>query len=192
MKPYTPLAIASLLALSGCDQISGKYEIVRAGSQTFLLNRSSGEAKVVDGVALIPVKDADPANADASFKQAKPWADQVINDLPNVKFKVRTKYRDGAMLWNVEGGPFPGELEKAYKATTVDSYQQPTLLIELYDSDGFKTGEAIELKIRMGTRTVNQKNEVYALSWTGTQPMTAETYRAASYISTRWFGIAKE
>ena len=192
MKLSNSIPLLLVIALTGCDQLTGEHDIVRAGNQTFLLNRSSGEAKLIDGVTLIPVKSPDPMNADAPFKQAKNWPDQSINDLKDVKFKVRTKYRDGAMLWIVEGGPFAGALEKQYKPAGTDLYRQPTLLIELYDPDGFKTGEAIEIKIRSGSRTVNEKNEVYALTWSGTQQMTADTYRAAAFISTQWYGFSSD
>ena len=115
-----------------------------------------------------------------------------LNDLQGVKFKLRTKYRDGAMLWSIEAAPFPGELEQTYKAIQLGSPLQPTVMIELYDAEGFKTGDAIELKVRLGSRTVNSKNEVVELSWSGTQPMTPDTYRSAAFVSTRWYGFKKE
>jgi hypothetical protein len=183
---------AVAITLAGCDQISGKHEIVRAGNQTFLLNKATGEAKQIDGTSLIAVKAPEPTAGGEPFKKAKTWPEQSINDLQGVNFKLRTKYRDGAMLWTIEAGPFPGELEQTFKSTQFGSVVQPTVMFELYDEEGFKTGDAIDLKIRLGSRTVNEKNEVMMLSWTGTQSMTPDTYRSASFVSTRWYGFKKE
>lgn len=183
---------AVVLTLASCEQIAGKHEIVRAGTQTFLLNKVTGEAKVIDGTSLVAVKAPEPTAGGEPFKIAKAWPEQSINDLQGVQFKLRTKYRDGAMLWSIEAGPFPGELEQTYKAIQLGSLLQPTVMFELYDDEGFKTGDAIELKVRLGSRTVNTKNEVMALSWSETQPMTPDTYRSAAYVSTRWYGFKKE
>lgn len=183
---------AAVLTLTACDQISVKHEIVRAGNQTFLLNKATGEAKLIDGAALVAVKAQEPTAGGEPFKKAKVWPEQSINDLQGVKFKLRTKYRDGAMLWNIEAAPFPGELEQTYKAIQLGSIIKPTVMFELYDDEGFKTGEVIEVKVRLGSRTVNAKNEVIELNWSGTQPMTPDTYRSAASISTRWYGFKKE
>jgi len=188
------LATVSLagLTLAACDQTVGKHEIVRAGNQTFLLNKVTGDAKLINGASLVAVKAPEPTADGETVKKAKTWPEQTINDLQGVTFKLRTKYRDGVMLWNIEAGPFAGELEKTYKAPQTDSSVQPTVWFELYDDEGFKTGEAIELRIRRGSRTVDAKNEVVELSWTGTQPMTPETYSSASLLSAKWSGFTKE
>jgi hypothetical protein len=180
---------AAVFSLTACDQISGKHDIVRAGNQTFLINRATGEAKLIDGTTLVAVKALEPTASGEPFKKAKTWPEQSINDLQGVKFKLRTKYRDGAILWTIVAGPFPGELEKVYKATQPGSMMQPTVMFELYDDEGFKTGEAIELKIRQGSRTVNSKNEVMELNWSGTHSMTPDTYSAAVFVNTRWYGF---
>jgi len=188
------LATVSLagLTLAACDQTVGKHEIVRAGNQTFLLNKVTGDAKLINGASLEAVKAPEPTAEGETVKKAKTWPEQTINALQGVTFEVRTKYRDGVMLWNIKAGPFSGELEKSYKATQPDSSVQPTVFFELYDDEGFKTGEAIELKIRRGSRTVDSKSEVVELNWTGTQQMTPDTYSAASSVSTKWYGFNKE
>lgn len=186
------LAVAAFIMLAGCDQIGEKYSIVRAGDQTFLLNKSTGDAKLIDGTSLIAVKPPDAAPANEPFNNAKTWPEQYINDLPDVKFKLRTKYRDGSMLWTVAAGPFQGPLEKEYKRTGADALRQPTVHLELYDQEAFTTGDAIEINVRSGTRTVNEKGEVQSLAWSGSQTMSAETYRSAVFVSTKWFGFSKE
>lgn len=191
---FRNLALMSVAAitLTACDQFSGKHEIVRAGNQTFLLNKATGEAKLIDGASLVAIKAPEPTAGGEPYKKAKTWPEQSINDLQGVKFKLRTKYRDGAMLWTIEAGPFAGDLEQVYKATQLGSLTQPTVLFELYDDEGFKTGDAIELKVRYGSRTVNSKNEVIELNWSGMQPMTPDTYHSAAFVSTRWYGFKKE
>ncbi len=186
------LLSTAVLTLTACDQISGKHDIVRAGNQTFLLNRANGDAKLIDGTSLVAIRASEPVAGSESYKIAKTWPEQSINDLEGVKFKLRTKYRDGAMLWAVEAAPFAGELEQAYKTAQTGPLTHSTVMFELYDDEGFKTGEAIELKVRFGSRTVNAKNEVVELGWSGTQPMTPDTYRSAAFISTRWYGFKKE
>lgn len=186
------LVSTAVLTLAGCDQVSGKHEIVRAGNQTFLLNKGTGDAKLIDGTSLVVVKTPEPTAGSEPYKKAKAWPEQSINDLQGVKFKLRTKYRDGTMLWSVEANPFAGELEQAYKAMQLGGLAQPTVMFELYDDEGFKTGDAIEIKIRLGSRTVNAKNEVVELNWSGTQPMSPDTYRSADFVSTRWYGFKKE
>ncbi|MBX3661849.1 MAG: hypothetical protein KF804_05310 [Burkholderiales bacterium] len=180
---------AAIFTLTACDQISGRHDIVRAGNQTFLINKATGEAKLIDGTTLVAVKALEPTASGEPFKKAKTWPEQSINDLQGVKFKLRTKYRDGAILWIVEAGPFSGDLEKVYKATQPSSVVQPTVMLELYDDEGFKIGEPIEFKIRHGSRTVNSKNEVMELNWSGAQPMTPDTYRSAAFVNTRWYGF---
>ena len=177
---------------TGCDKIGGGFEITRAGSQTFLLNKSTGEAKLVEGTTLIQLKPQEAAQSPGGPKPAKSWQEQSINDLPDVKFKLRTKYRDGAMLWNVEATPYRGALETVYSSTSSPSLRQPTVFLELYDAEGFKTGEQIEIKVRFGTRTVDGKGEVQSMSWSGSQVMSADTYNSASFVSTRWFGFSKD
>ena len=190
--PKLAIVSAVVLTLAACDQISGKHDIVRAGNQTFLLNKATGEAKLIDGASLLAVKSPESTAGGEPFKKAKAWPEQSINDLPGVNFKLHTKYRDGAMLWNIEAAPFPGELEQTYKAIQLASLLQPTVMFELYDDEGFKTGDAIELKVRFGSRTVNTKNEVIELNWSGMQPMSPDTYRSAAYVRTKWYGFKKE
>lgn len=183
---------AAALTLTACDQISSKHEIVRAGSQTFLLNTATGDAKLIDGTSLVAVKAPEPTPSNDPYKKAKTWPEQAINDLQGVRFKLRTKYRDGAMQWSVEASPFAGELQQVYKGTQITAFTQPTVMLELYDDEGFKTGEAIEVKVRLGSRTVNAKNEVIELNWSGAQTMSPDTYRSAAFVSTRWYGFKKE
>jgi hypothetical protein len=183
------IVLVAVFALAACDQTSGKHEIVRAGNQTFLLNKATGEAKLIDGAAMVAVKAPELTATGEPFTKAKAWPEQSINDLKDVKFKLRTKFRDGAMLWNIEAAPFAGELEKTYKAIQLGSPIQPTVMFELYDDEGFKTGEMIEIKLHLGARIVDTKNEVMELNWSGTQPMTPDTYRSAASVRTRWYGF---
>jgi hypothetical protein len=178
--------------MSGCDQLSGKHEIVRAGNQTFILNKSSGEAKLIDGTSLVAIKSPETAQGDDQIKKAKVWPVQTIPQLNDIKLFIRTKYRDGSMLYVIVASPFQGVLEKEYNAGASAYAKQPTFLLDLYDADGFQTGDAVILKVRGATRVMNEKGEIDSLSWTGTQPMSLETYRATTTQNVRWASFAKE
>lgn len=184
--------LVSALAIGGlaaCDQAFEKHEIVRAGDQTFLLNTKTGETKLIDGTNLVPVtKTFVPVGAE-HVARAKTWPAQTIVDLPGVTFTVRTKYRDGKMLWRVVAGPFDGALAEAYSHGI--KALGPTVLFALYDEDGFKIGETGEVKIGTGARTVNAKNEIVELNWMGEQPMSLDTYQAAAYVGTQWYGFER-
>ena len=99
LSPFISV-LGLLVVLAGCDQISGKFEIVRAGNQTYILNKNTGDAQLIDGVALIKVKSPEPVATDAASKQARSWPPQVIPQLENLKLAVRTKYRDGRMMYS--------------------------------------------------------------------------------------------
>lgn len=186
------IGIATLL--SGCDKISNRFDIVRAGNQTFVLNKSTGEAKEIQGTVLLPIKEVEAVPNDEVSKQAKNWPAREIPQLGNIKPTVKTKYRDGQMLYSVEATPYTGTLENEYNLAKSDYIRQPTIYIDFSDADGFSIGIPIELKVRGGgaTRVVNEKGEAYALAWTGAQSMTVGTYKAAVSQSVRWAGFAKE
>jgi len=98
------------------------------------------------------------------------------------------------MRYSIEATPFKGRLEKEFAGTGSDNSRQAIIVLDLYDEDGFSVGQSIELKIRDGgaTRVVNEKGEPYALTWTGSLPMTLEAYRASTTQSVRWGGFSKE
>jgi len=191
MRQSIPLFFCLLLI--GCNP-QEQFEIVRAGSQTLVLNKSSGDVQVIDGVSLIKVKVPESGSTDFVSKQAKSWPVQEIPQLGNLKLVMRTKFRDGRMMYSVEATPFQGKLEKEYLGGGSDYLRQPTIYIDLYDEDGFATSQPIDLKIRGGgaTRVVNEKGESYALSWAGSVPMSLDAYRASINQSVRWAAFSKE
>jgi hypothetical protein len=176
------------LLLAGCDNTAGKFEIVRAGNQTFLLNKATGESKLIDGTSLIAVKSPDASPSD----KGKEWPDLTIPQLGDVSISIRTKYRDGRMLYTATATPFQGRLQKDFQLLQNNYALQPLIIIDLTDSDEFRVGEPLELKLRGATRIVNNKGEAYSLSWTGTQAMSAESYKAIFSQSVRWAGFSKD
>lgn len=179
---------AVCLLVAGCDNTAGKFEIVRAGNQTLLLNKASGETKLIDGTSLIAVKSPDASPSD----KGKEWPDLTIPQLGDVNISIRTKYRDGRMLYTVTATPFQGRLQKDYQLQQTNYALQPVLIIDLTDSDEFRVGEPLELKLRGATRIVNNKGETHSLSWTGSQAMSAESYKAIFSQGVRWAGFSKE
>jgi hypothetical protein len=174
--------------VAGCD--GRNYEIVRAGDQTFLVEKSTGSTRLIEGTSFVEVKARPAVLPDDSAGRAKSWPAQDIPQLDNIKISTRTKYRDGKLLYSVEATPFKGRLEKEFAANRATYLGQPTVFLDFYDSDGFAVGEPLELRVPGATRIVNAKGEAHALSWTGTQTMTLDTYRAAQYQSVRWAGFA--
>lgn len=185
---------AALVGMAGCDGVvGGKFEMVHAGNQTYLLNKSTGDAKLVTGTRLVAVVPGEDGK-DATFQKTKTWSDETVGDLKDVKFNIRTKHRDGEMLYIVTGGPFAGPLEKAWNAATLmdATGRSAVIFFDLIDAEGFKVGEPIEIRMRAGTRTVDEKGVVTEMRWTGSKTMTVETYREATSVGTRWSGLPKE
>jgi hypothetical protein len=187
------IGAAVLAGAAGCDGVvSGKFELVHAGNQTYLLNKSTGEAKLVTGARLVAVVPGDEGK-DATFQKTKTWADETVGDLKDVKFSIRTKHRDGEMMYIVTGGPFAGPLERAWNAASLLDGSRPSVIFfDLIDEEGFKVGEPIEIRMRDGTRTVDEKGVVSEMRWTGSKTMTVETYREAKSVGTRWSGLPKD
>jgi hypothetical protein len=83
--------------------------------------------RLVDGVTLVAVKAPDAAAGDEVAKRAMSWPQQTIPQLGNIKLTVRTKYRDGIMLYSVEARPFQGRMEKEFNTTGSDHLREPTI-----------------------------------------------------------------
>lgn len=179
------------LLLSGCENFSANHEIVRVGNQTFLLNKATGEAKIIEGERLIELKapSASPTNStNLDFaRKAKEWPEIAISNLGDLKLKVRTKYRDGAMLYAIEAVPYKGVLQKARENSK--STRPPKILLNSYDTDGFPTGQVVELYMTSATQRVNDKGEVMALLWEGRQSMDLDTYKDGAYLEPTWMGF---
>lgn len=179
-----PVLTASFVALAGCEQGNGTYDIVRAGNQTFVLNKKSGDAKLVVGTKLLPLGEG----AQPDGIPAKQWPAIDIPQLGDLQLQARTKYRDGQMHYVMTAGPFEGRLEKEW-SNAVNQSARPTLTVELSDADGFTTGE-IKLVLRESTRVMGNDGKVNAVTWAGSADMSQETYRATTGHNVRWSGFS--
>lgn len=194
MRWQSIVAVAVVgLTVSGCDLglSKSKYEIVRAGNQTFLLEKDTGRAQVIEGASLIDVKPLEIVPQDNSASRAKTWPVQSIPQLDNISLVTKTKYRDGMLLYSVEATPFKGRLEKEFNSSKTGYLRRATIYLDLYDSDGFSIGEPVELQIGGATRIVNDKGEPHALSWAGSQAISLDAYRSGAYQNVRWAGFAE-
>ncbi len=191
MRAFVTTTVLSLyfLTISGCDQLTAKHEIVRAGDQTLLVETRSGNVKIIKDSQMMLVKEMVEAPGDDPAKQAKVWPDEKIPQLGEVTLSIRTKYRDGKMLYMVQATPFVGKLGEAYASTTKGFVAQPMFYLDFFDADGFPSGESIDLDIRGSTRIVNAKGEPQGFSWTGSAAMSLEAYRDAAMTSVRWGGF---
>jgi hypothetical protein len=175
--------VASIVLLAnGCEKLTSKHRIVHAEGQTFLLEEKSGEVKLIQGAAIIPIKVVDGSATDARI-----WPPQNLPNLGNVKLAIKTKYRDGSMLYAVSATPFKGTLEKAWIGSTAAI--SPTLLLDLMDKDQFRIGETISLSVSNATRIVDSKDVVMGLSWSGSQRMSVDAYQDATDPDVRWAGF---
>lgn len=179
MKLYIALA-ATAVGLAGCSE--ALYQVTHAGNQTFLLNKWTGETKLVSGTTLVPLRAPDTAQADAKI-----WPDEVIPSIGKnpVTFAVRTKYRDGKMLYVVKASPYEGSLENARGST----YLTPTVVAHGVDKDGFEIEEEIRLPLKQATRSVTSEGKPTHLEWTGSVAMSIDSYRSMQRLSFMWFGF---
>ena len=179
MKLY--IALASLaVGLAGCSEAI--YEVTHAGNQTFLLNKWTGEAKLVAGVTLVPLRAPDTAQADA-----KVWPDEALPSLGKnpVTFALRTKYRDGKMLYVAKAFPYEGTLETAKG----NAYLTPTVVAHGVDKDNFEVEEEIRLPLKQATKIVTSEGKPAHLEWTGSVAMSIDSYRSMQRLSFMWFGF---
>jgi len=181
-KPIRNVAFAAVLLMSvvGCEKLTAKHQIVRAGEQTFLLEQTSGEVKLIQGTAIIPIKVVGELAT-----EAKVWPDYNLPNVADIKLSIHTKYRDGKMLYLVEASPFKGTLENAWGGAN----SSPAFHVDFTDRDRFRVGEVISLLVRDATRIVASKGEIVSLSWTGSQPMSIDAYQEVDHPEVRWSGF---
>lgn len=179
MKQYISLA-AIVFFLAGCSE--GIYEFNRAGNQTFLLNKITGDAKLVDGVNLVPLKPPESGQSDAKI-----WPDETLPSLGKnpVVISVRTKYRDGKMQYFVKASPYVGVLESA----RASAYLTPTVVVHGVDKDNFEIEEEIRLPLKSATKTVTSEGKPTHLEWMGSVAMSIESYRSMQRLNFMWFGF---
>lgn len=179
MKIFITLAVLAV-GLSGCNE--AVYEVTRAGNQTFLLNKKTGEAKLFDGLTILPLKVPDSAQADA-----KVWADENLPSIGKnpVTFAVRTKYRDGKMLYVVKASPYEGTLASARE----HAYLTPTVVARGVDKDNFEVEEEIRLPLKQAIRNVTPEGKPTHLEWTGSVAMSIDSYRSMQRLNFVWFSF---
>ena len=184
MKKLSSTIAASglILALLGCEKSNGEYAIVESGDATFLLNKSSGQTKIISGAVLV---DVIPLHADATdpISLAKDWPAVDLTD--GIKLYAKTKYRDGHFMYVVEASPLSGRLLLERNNSRFSS-----ITVELYDLDGFVL-DRVRLPLNEGVRVTNAKGIAESLQWSGSQRISPDTYRAVSSVGPTWQGFSE-
>lgn len=172
------------LTLAGCLEKEPPYEITGSASGTYLLNKETGEVKLIVGARLFPV--AEPSSQADAVGMAKTWPPQTPSGVPGVTVILRTKYRDGEMIYEAEASPYIGVLE-----TTRGSMGRigAAFTLHLYDADAFQVGDKTDLILREATPVVDEKGTPALLQWTGSIPMSESTYNAVTGIGVGWRGF---
>lgn len=177
------LAMSAAALLAGCLQKSEPYELASAGNAAYLINRSTGDLLLVDGVRLIPVLPMDaPTRLE---EQATEWPLHAPGGVPGVQLTSRTKYRDGFMLYVVSAEPYEGVLSEA--RTTAGT--SPAFLLRMSDADGFPIGEPISLDLRSSTLALDENGTVGSMRWSGSVPMSPAAYSTATSLRFGWVGF---
>ena len=180
---FLPLMLLGAATLTGCLNQGEPYEVSKAGNQTFLLNKKTGEVKLIEGTTLVAVDLPDvPASSAAS---ARLWPDQQPSGVPGATVSIRTKYRDGQMHYIVSAGPYDGPLGKAHTS----SNHVAALILSFVDTDGFAVAAGIDLKLSEVSLVVNNEGNPDQLRWSGSKPMSAEAYAAAATVVLSWRGF---
>jgi hypothetical protein len=147
------------------------------------LNKSSGEAKLIDGTTLVDVKS--PETASGTPQKTKVWPPETIPSIGNVIVSIQTKFRDGQMLYVATAKPYDGALANGM----TESLGQPSINFTLNDADSFAIGGEVELLVKSAMRIVDSKGKPTHLQWIGSQPMSLASYQAAAALSFGWRGF---
>ncbi len=179
----------SLLLLCGCSGNADNFQLVATEGRTYLLNKRTGELKIVVGQRLIELNGNESANGAHSI--TKRWPTQKIPQLSDLEVNVSTKYRDGQLLFSATAAPFAGmvsnELDRGNKKYWEESTSK--LILKFQDADGFNVGTPIQLQLSSGSKQVNEKGEPEALVWSGSQQIEGQSYTAITSIAIGWAGF---
>lgn len=186
MKLYLLQALVALPFLASCDFPGSKFEIVRSGNQTYLLNKQTGDSKLIDGTTLVDMRSTEFSSPEVA--KAKAWPAQKLPGVGQVSLAINTKYRDGTMLYVVTASPYEGSLAKA----ATQSSGVADINFTLYDVDSFEIGQAVELPLSSGLRVIDDKGKPTAMRWAGSRGMSSATYREAAVVSFGWKNFPPE
>lgn len=179
-------SLAAICLLASCDLGTNKFDIVRAGNQTYLVNKQTGESKLIEGTTLIDVRA--PDNASIETARSKIWPSQKLPNVGEISLSIKTKYRDGRMVYVITASPYDGALAK----NALQSLVAAQINFTLYDSDSFEIGQVVELPVREGSRIVDDKGKATAMQWAGSREMSSASYREAVGIVFGWKGFITE
>ena len=182
-------ALLSCLAMGACDFGTNKYEITRAGTETFLLNKQNGQASLLDGGTATPIWESAPTRAASapSATKATAWPTTKVPQLGDLMVSPRTTYRDGQMLYIIVV-----DFNKPIAAAFQEPISGARLNVGFDDVDGFTVttvGAPVKGGLSPPTRIVNEKGEPILLQWRGSVPMSRDTYQSIASVDVGWAGF---
>jgi hypothetical protein len=199
-KLFFPLCFISLTFLVGCDDIglgkTGRYSGEMDAAGNFLiLDTKTGNVEVLKDEQLILIpKDKD-------LEQVKEYPAQNIPGMPVEIGELRTKFRDGKLLYQgyvkpIINQPQDGSNKTAEAASVLfermealweggSQYRSRQITIQLFDKDGF---EILNFMVTRGemTRTVDRNSNPVKLSFDGSEPISAKDFESINGYSFSW------
>ena len=175
--------------LCGCSGNAENFQLVASEGRTYLLNKRTGELKIIVGQRLIELRGNEAT--DGATSSTKRWPSQKIPQLSDLEVNVSTKYRDGQLLYSATAAPFAGIVSSDLDRSSKKYWEESTskLILEFQDADGFNVGIPIHLQLSKGSKHVNQKGEPEALAWSGSQQIEGQSYTAITSMSIGWAGF---
>jgi hypothetical protein len=116
---------------------------------------------------------------------AKDWPVITVTALENVRFSLRTMWRDGKMSYQFQIIGYPEKIAAARDGKTPRSSSGGEFTLIFLDEAGFKV---MEHKVRLGEMTlgVNDKGEGRGLEIKGHTYVDADDYRRAARWEASW------
>jgi hypothetical protein len=184
------ILLACGLLLSSCDQLtSNRFELAKdTQGRTIRLDRKTGEVALIDSERIVNVKTAkeveEQEKAEATIlAMPKDWRNVSYPALGGVTGTLKTSWRDGQMLYQFTIAPISEQLAAPPSQGVLGFV--PTLIVLLYDPNGFKVGE-INLPLNQMTRGVDDKGKPQALSADGSIAISKSNYRSAAFWILNW------
>ena len=177
------------ILLSGCGKTFDFYELVVASGKVFSLNKVTGDVKVVTDEGMLSLGNSKYSESMYATQRSKTWGPYTIIDVPKVTFQLKTKYRNGQMLWRLVAIPNAGEEEKLIKELREGDKKSGHIDFNFLDEDSFPLNSKISIDMRSSSRVVNEKGIFTSLSWEGSEQMALKTYQEGTGFTTSWRGF---
>jgi hypothetical protein len=174
MKTHLRIIYAALLGLTSCfDLVQSKDD-----NAMYRINRLTGSVDRVIGQTLTPTQVFDPYKADSSGELSRSWNELGIKG-DKIKVNLKTRWIDNRLYYLVNARP-----ASLLKAARENSYGA-RLGLELLTEGGLKIN-AFPVSLDEMTQIVDNQNQGQSFTYSGSLPMTLDTFRSISNWTTTW------